>query len=276
MRWSAHGVSAGWIVEWIGAPFAVGIDAISFLASAVAIGWIEKPETDPQAREGTATVVGEMLEGARFLLVEPRVRGIGIATTVNGLASGLLSAVFVIYLVDSLGFKTGPLGLMFAVGGVSAFAGSVLAQRVGIRLGLGRAMVLSFATNAIGVGLISFAHGPTLRSKELIVAQQALGGIGLTVYAITATSVVQTLTPQAMMGRVMASFRFIFTAALMVGAPLAGLMSGVIGVRATIALGSIVLLVAATLLAVSPAAGIGNAEEMASGADQTLGEGPAS
>ena len=36
---------AGWIVEWIGAPFAIGIDAISFLASAVAIASIDKPET---------------------------------------------------------------------------------------------------------------------------------------------------------------------------------------------------------------------------------------
>lgn len=253
---------AGWIVEWFGAPFAVGIDAVSFLASAVAVVSIDKPETVPEPRSETASVVGEMLEGARFLLLEPRVRGIGIATLVNGLASGLLSAVFVLYLVDSLGFKTGPLGFMFAVGGASALVGSILAQRLSARFGMGPAMVFTFTMNAVGMGLIAFAYGPTVRSAGLIVAQQILGGLGLTIYSITATSVVQVLTPQAMMGRVMASFRFIFTSSLMIGAPLAGLMSAAVGIRATILAGSLVLLVAATLLAFSPAAHIGNADEL--------------
>jgi hypothetical protein len=81
-------------------------------------------------------------------------------------------------------------------------------------------MVLTLAMNGAGVGLLIFAYGPTIRSATLIVAQQLLGGLGLTVCGITATSVVQGLTPQVMMGRVMGSFRFNFAASLMVGAPL--------------------------------------------------------
>ena len=263
---------AGWIVEWIGAPFAIGIDAISFLASAVAIASIDKPETASQPRGSTTTVVGEMLEGARFLLLEPRVRGIGLATLGSGLASGLLSAVWVIYLVDSLGFKTGPLGFMFAVGGASAFVGSLLAQRLSARVGIGPVMVLTFAMNGVGVGLLTFAYGPTIRSATLIVGQQLLGGLGLTVYGITATSVVQGLTPQAMMGRVMGSFRFIFTASLMVGAPLAGLASAAVGMRMTIAAGSLIFLAAATVLAFSPDSHIRHADELSSGSVGTAAE----
>ena len=213
-----------------------------------------------------------MLEGARFLLLEPRVRGIGLATLGSGLASGLLSAVWVIYLVDSLGFKTGPLGFMFAVGGASAFVGSLLAQRLSARVGIGPVMVLTFAMNGVGVGLLTFAYGPTLRSATLIVGQQLLGGLGLTVYGITATSVVQGLTPQAMMGRVMGSFRFIFTASLMVGAPLAGLASAAVGMRMTIAAGSLIFLAAATVLAFSPDSHIRHADELSSGSVGTAAE----
>jgi MFS family permease len=266
---------AGWIVEWVGAPFAVGIDAVSFLASAAAIVSIDKPESASQPEGKTASVIGEMLEGARFLLVEPRVRGIGVATLVNGLASGLLSAIFVLYLVDSLGFKTGPLGFMFAAGGASAFVGSLLAQRVSTRFGMGPVMVFTFAMNAVGIGVIALAYGPTVRSAGLIVAQQILGGLGLTIYSITAISVVQVLTPQAMMGRVMASFRFIFTASLMVGAPLAGFTSAAFGIRATIVAGSLVLFAAATVLAFSPAARIRDAAELTNGALGVPAEEPA-
>jgi hypothetical protein len=126
-------------------------------------------------------------------------------------------------------------------------------------------MVLTFAMNGIGVGLLTFAYGPGIRSAMLIVAQQLLGGLGLTVYGITATSVVQALTPQAMMGRVMGSFRLIFTASLMVGAPLAGLASAAVGMRMTIAAGSLIFLAAATVLAFSPAAHIRCADELSSG-----------
>jgi predicted MFS family arabinose efflux permease len=68
-----------------------------------------------------------------------------------------------------------------------------------------------------------------------------------------------------MMGRVMGSFRFIFTASLMVGAPLAGLASAAVGMRMTIAAGSLIFLAAATVLAFSPAAHIRRADELSSG-----------
>lgn len=46
----------------------------------------------------------------------------------------------------------------------------------------------------------------------------------------------------------MASLQLMFTASLMVGAPLAGLTSTAVGVRKTIAAGSLILLAAATAL----------------------------
>jgi hypothetical protein len=67
-------------------------------------------------------------------------------------------------------------------------------------------------------------------------------GFNATVYNIDAVSVIQVLTPQAMLGRVMASFRFLVTASLVVDALIVGAASSIVGLRTIIACGSLMLL----------------------------------
>ena len=135
-------------------------------------------------------------------------------------------------------------------------------------------MVVNFVLFGAAVGLVAFARGPTASSAALIVGQQILGGFGVTIYNINAISVVQALTPSSMLGRVMASFRFISTASLMVGALIAGFMGPAVGLRETIVFSSFDLLVAATLLAFSPAARIRHADELSKGSFRDVSEEP--
>lgn len=252
---------AGWIVQRLTAPFAIGIDAVSFLASALAIGLVRKSEPAPEPRTGELSMLGEIAEGARFLFAERRLRAFGIAALVVGLSHGLLSSAFMLFLVNALGFKTGKLGLMFAAGGASAVFASIAARRVGDRLGIGRAMVAGLALEGAGVALIAFARGSNAGSIALVVAQQTLGGFGGTMTNIYATSVIQAVTPPVMLGRVIASYRFLATATMMAGALVGGLASGPTGLRHTIAAGAAITCLAALSLAMSPVAKIQRADE---------------
>jgi MFS family permease len=252
---------AGWIVQWLTAPFAIGIDAVSFLASALAIGLVRKSESAPELRAAESSVRSEIAEGGRFLFAERRLRALGVAALVLGLSQGLLSTAFMLFVVNALGFKTGVLGMMFAAGGASALFASILARRVGDRFGPGRAMVAGLALNGGGVGLIALAHGANAGSTALILAQQILCGFGATITGIYATSVIQAITPSALLGRATASYRFVTTATLVTGALVAGLATGTTGLRHTIAVSAAISCLAAVLLAMSPVAQIQRAHE---------------
>jgi MFS family permease len=252
---------AGWIVQWLTAPFAIGIDAVSFLASALAIGLVRKPEPAPELRAAEDTILSEIAEGGRFLFAERRLRAFGVAALVLGLSQGLLSTAFMLFLVNALGFKTGVLGVMFAAGGASALFASIVARRLGDRFGPGRAMVAGLALNSGGLGLIALAHGANGASTALVLAQQILSGFGVIIFGIHATSVIQAITPSAMLGRATASYRFVVTATLMIGALVAGLATGTAWLRHTIAVSAAISCLAAVLLAMSPVAQLQRAHE---------------
>ena len=57
-------------------------------------------------------------------------------------------------------------------------------------------------------------------------------------YFINAVSLIQTITPKPMLGRVNASLRFVGLGSVLVGQLVAGLAGGIIGLRATIAIGA--------------------------------------
>ena len=247
---------AGWIVQWLTAPFAIGIDAVSFLASALAIGLVRKSESAPEIRAAESSLLSEIAEGGRFLFADRRLRAFGVVTLVLGFYQGLLSTALLLFLVNALGFKTGVLGVMFAAGGASALFASIVARRVGDRFGPGRSMVAGLALTGGGVGLIALAHGANASSIALVLAQQILGGFGITITSIYATSVIQAITPSAMLGRVTASYRFAATATLVTGALVAGLATGTTGLRFAIAVAAAIMCLAAVFLAISPVARI--------------------
>ena len=74
---------------------------------------------------------------------------------------------------------------------------------------------------------------------------------GVQTCALPIFSLIQTITPKPMLGRVNASLRFVGLGSVLVGQLVAGLAGGIIGLRATIAIGAAGLWVTAALLAFS-------------------------
>jgi hypothetical protein len=94
-------------------------------------------------------------------------------------------------------------------------------------------------------------------------AQQLIGDSAATVYFINAVSLVQTITPKPMLGRVNASLRFVRLASVLAGQLVAGLAGGIVGLRPTIAIGAAGLWVAAALLGFSEVGALTGMEEHA-------------
>ncbi len=242
---------SGWLVEWLTAPFAILIDALSFLASALAIALIRKPEPLPAPRTRDASVSREIAAGARLIFGDGRLRAFGTIAIVGGFANSLVSTLYMLFVVNALGFRPGVLGVIFAVGGVSSLFGALAARKAADTLGTGLAMVAGLAIEGLAYMLLPIAWGAGAGSVALLVAQQLIGDSAATVYFINAVSLIQTITPKPMLGRVDASLRFVSLGSVLAGQLVAGFAGGVIGLRPTIAIGAAGLWVTAALLGFS-------------------------
>ena len=242
---------SGWLVEWLTASFAILVDAISFLASALAIALIRKPEPVPAPRARDASALRDIAAGARLIFSDGRLRAFGMIAIVGGFANSLVATLYMLFVVNALGFRPGVLGVIFAVGGASSLFGALAARRAADTLGTGMAMVAGLAIEGVAYMLLPVARGAGVGSVGLLVAQQLIGDSAATVYFVNAVSLIQTITPKPMLGRVNASLRFVSLGSVLIGQLVAGFAGGMIGLRPTIAMGAAGLWITAALLGFS-------------------------
>ncbi len=241
---------AGWLVQALTAPFAILIDAASFVVSAVTLGLIRlhepavTPEKHPDMRR-------EVVDGLKAAWQQPLLRASALAVLIHGLSGGIFGALVVLYMSRGLGFNPGTLGMIWAVGGVSSFAGAALTPRITRGLGSGWAMILGLGVFGVSQFFIPLASGATILSALFLIAQQLGDGFYI-VYEINQVSLRQTITSDHMLGRVNATLQFINLGTTLLGSLLGGLLGEMLGVRLVLVLGGCVTLLAALALAVSP------------------------
>ena len=239
---------AGWLVQALTAPFAILIDAASFGVSAITLGLIRSREAEviPAEHPDMYREIGDGLQAVRQHVL---LRAIAAAVFVEGLAGGIFGALVVLYMSRGLGFNPGILTMIWAVGGVSAFAGAALAPRLTRRIGPGRLMIAGLVVFGISSMFIPRASGATLLSAIFLIIAQTGDGF-FTVYEINRVSLVQGLVVERLLGRVNATMRFLALAAALLGSLLGGLLGETLGVRTTLVMGACGTLLAA--LALSP------------------------
>src|SRR5204862_1058555 len=88
---------------------------------------------------------------------EPRVRILLVMTGTGGLFGGFFSALYIAFALRTLGLSPALLGIGIATGGVGALVGSVLAQPMARRLGVGPAICVSGALSALGTMILLLA-----------------------------------------------------------------------------------------------------------------------
>lgn len=249
----------GWLVQILSAPRAILFDALSFLASAFAVGLIRAPES-PVIAAAQPNMRVEIAVGLRAVWDHPLLRASGLVTLIESLAGGIYGAVIVLYMSRGLGFDPGVLGMIWAVGGVTSLVGAALVQRANRRLGIGRVMFFGLFVQIFTSGAILLASGPTLLSALIMVFQQFGDGFYVA-YEINNLSFRQGITEERMLGRVNATMRFLTLGASLVGALLGGLLGEALGLRGTMAVGVTATALAVVILGASPLRRLGREEQ---------------
>jgi MFS family permease len=244
--------TGGWLVQLFSAPMAILADAVSFAGSAIFIGRIGTSEPKPagDGAESGLSILHEALAGLAASWREPVLRALVIAGGAQHLAYGLIGTVYLLYLNQEVGFDPGALGMIFAVGGISAFLGAIAAAR--LTTGIGIVMIAALVLAAVGESFVPLATTVSLASVILLVMQQIVGDFALTIFEINHLSLRQAIVPAQLLGRVNATVRVAEFGALLVGTALAGVLGEALGLRATLWLAAGCSLLGAAALMASP------------------------
>src|SRR5512147_39789 len=121
----------GCLFQWLGAIVVMVLDALTYLASALMLAKISEPppladETGAIAtpRDRLRALVTEVQAGLRATAVEPVLRALAVVATLTSFAMAFASTTYMIYVARDIGFETGVLGVLFALGGLGSLAGS--------------------------------------------------------------------------------------------------------------------------------------------------------
>jgi MFS family permease len=222
--------AAGGLLRVVSAPFLIGLDALSFLASALFVSRIRRPETTP-ARDERRPLRTEVAEGLGFVLRHPLLRQIIACTALINLFSSMAVALYVLFVLRDLGLTTGVLGLVFSAAAVGGLLGALTSGWVTRVVGAGRTIPVTALLMAPATALDPLAalvSGPW--PVVLLISGGVLYSAFLVIYNITQISYRQRACPPKLLGRMNASMRFIGWGALPIGALIGGLLGAEFGI----------------------------------------------
>jgi MFS family permease len=229
------GVSGG-LIALFTAPYALLVDACSFLVSGGFTAAIHKREDPPSATERRRLFV-ELWEGLRYVVGHRLLFPQALCTGSSNFASNVLFAVYFVYAYRYLHLTPALLGLIGAIGATGWLIGSATADRLRRRLGVNGATILGASLTGPAALLVPLAtsHDAAI---PLLAASGVIMGFGIVVYNIQQVSLRQAITPQRLQGRMNASMRFFVWGTIPLGSLVGGALASAFGVRTALFVGA--------------------------------------
>lgn len=231
--------AGGLLVQLVTAPFALVLDAFSYLISVISLLAIRHDEPFPGSGRDVRHFGRELTDGLRFAFSEPHIRATALVAGVGNCFSVVTETVFLLYAVRVLHFSPGLIGLVLSALGAGGLLGAAFANTLNRRFPLGRVYVVARLTGGLGACLLPLAAGPkgivvAMCMTSFFVVQAALANTN-----VLSTSLRVALTPDEVRGRMNAGVRSLGFGSLSLGGLIAGSAGDIIGLHATLWLGAI-------------------------------------
>ncbi len=242
---------AGVLVQALGGPYAMALDACSFGASAAAVTALEYRESAPgrAATRAAGALRHEVAEGLVFVLHHRMLRAIAGCTSTSNFFNAMRAAVLVVFLVRTLHTAPSLVGLVFAAGSVGGVVAALIASRLSIGLGSARATILG-SLLSVGMLVVPLAgRGAGLVIVSVAYFSYAFGGV---LYNVNQVSFRQRVCPKELLGRMNATMRFLVWGTLPIGALAGGALASAVGLRPTLWISGIGGILATFWLLASP------------------------
>ncbi len=210
---------AGALIAWTGASAAFVLSGILSVSAVLCLRGIAEPA---RAALPERHPLLELQDGARWVWQSDLLRPIVFCSIAWNISWFMLQAAYVPYAIHDLGLDASGVGVTLACYGVGMIVGALLAPRVVSRLPFGQAILLGPYFSV----LAAFTMALTLfwPLGWLAAVSYFLFGAGPIIWTITSTTLRQTVTPRAMIGRVTSINIVVSTGARPLGAALGGVL----------------------------------------------------
>ena len=226
----------GALVQWLTAPFALAIDACSFVVSALLIGRIRtrEPSHDPDdsaQQAAGASLLREAREGASLVWRHPLLRPLFLSTTLLTFFMSFMASLYTLFALQTLHLGPGVLGLVIGCGGIGALAGAAATPALVRWIGPGRTARAALLLGGFAQVFIPLAPPDPLAGAAFLIASQFLGDGLLTIYLITETSLRQQTVAAEALGRAAAVWKMAASIVAPIGMMLGALLAEYAGIR---------------------------------------------
>lgn len=244
--------SAGLLIGAFGGPAAIGIDGLTYIASAVLIGLLRVAEPKLPPASARASFRRELLDGLSATWSVLIMRPLLISTFVIGLYFGLFRSSYLLFVTNGLGLGAEAIGMVIATGGIAAFVGGVLTERISTLLGVGRAISVSLVIVGFGLILVPLAPGNSAVGLAMLVGHQLLSDGFETVWEANQAAIRGRVLPVAYQGRANAANDGVSLLGRLLGIIVGGLIgSSVAGSGTALFVGGVASMAVGLFVAVS-------------------------
>ena len=164
--------------------------------------------------------VEDMKFGIAYLFNQKVLRRLVVTTTTIGLCYSMGSATMVLFIIKELGLAEKYFGIIMAIQGVGAIAGSLVASRTSSKFG--RSKVMTFAIIASSAVLLIQGFSPNI---YIFVALATFGGFVISQWNILLMATYQTVIPKELYGRIHGTRRTLVWGAMPIGSLLGGVLA---------------------------------------------------
>jgi len=223
---------AGILVAMIGEGWCFFANAVSYVA--VIVGLVTMQVRRPVQKPPSGSPLTHILEGFRFVRHARPIRAILLLLALISLVAMPYTVLMPVFADRILHGGARGLGILMSATGVGALlAALTLASRTGIR-GLGR--WVAYSCGGFGAALVLFASS---RSFWLSTALLVPAGFCMMLQLVSSNTLIQTMAPDHLRGRVMSVHSMMFMGMAPFGALMGGALAHRLGAPLTVALGGV-------------------------------------
>jgi len=240
----------GGLVGLLGAPVAIAVDAVSYLADAVLNAGLRVDET-PADRTVQRHLRREIGEGLRWTYRHPTLTPLAVSTHVWFVANAAGFTALAVVALREMGLSAFVFGLLVASSGMASLVGATASPTVGRRLGTGPAIIATRTVHPIAWILVAAA--PEIPAGVVLLgAALVLQGLAMGVENANDTGYWQVVTPDRLLGRANATRRSVNRSAGALGAILGGMALTLFDERVTLIGVAAVFAASAAIVGLSP------------------------
>ena len=256
---------AGVLIQWLTAPYAVLLNALGFVASILLLRNLKA--ADPKPAPSDKHPLRDIRDGLRFIWDQPLLRTLAWSAGAWHILFYGYAALHVIFATRELGMTPGMLGVAHMIGGLGVLASSMMLKPLTKRYGPGGTLLIGMGLTALAFILTPLIpanlFGSQIASAAACAALSFFLDCGVMLFFMPYSAMRQKVTPDAYLGRMVSTMRFLTIAVAPLGALSAGYLGEHFSVRAAlacVAVGGILLTaclaMAASMHETAPAAAV--------------------